>query len=226
LANGSIEPPLSVYRLIRQRFETLSPRQKDIAFLLTKGLTNGDIANDLGVTVHTIKAHRAEIMRRMEADSFAELVTQIQSLQHPELPVPHESVGPLRIIVVEDDPWYLAYLTENLNERGFTAKGAANSTQFNELWSEDGADIVVLDIELGIGQQDGLAIAGDLRRNSSCGIVMVTAKGDVSDRLKGLEVGADAYFSKPVNINELAITLTNLGRRMYWHPTLGEGGRP
>jgi DNA-binding response OmpR family regulator len=43
---------------------------------------------------------------------------------------------------------------------------------------------------------------------------MVTAKGEMDDRLVGLGIGADAYFSKPVNINELAMTLFNLGRRL------------
>jgi DNA-binding response OmpR family regulator len=59
-----------------------------------------------------------------------------------------------------------------------------------------------------------MTIATKLRKVSSCGIVMVTARGEPDDRLAGLGIGADAYFSKPVNINELAIILTNLGRRL------------
>ncbi len=199
--------------IFRQRFAALSPRQKDVALLLVDGLTNTEIAQRLGVTVHTIKAHRAEVMRRMEVDSFAELVSRIQYLYPAEAP-PGADLGPLRVIVVEDDRWYREYLTDNLNARGFTVVGVADAMGFRAAWAEQVADIVMLDIELGAGQDDGLTIAAKLRKVSSCGIVMVTARGAVDDRLAGLGIGADAYFSKPVNIGELAIILTNLGRRL------------
>lgn len=200
--------------LIRQRFASLSLRQKDVALLLAEGLTNTDVAQRLGVTVHTIKAHRAEIMRRMEADSFAELVTRIRTLYPAEVSSEAAHPGPLRVIVVEDDLWYREYLTENLNAHEFSVLGVADGIGFRAAWANQPADIVVLDIELGPGHEDGLAIAMELRETSSCGIVMVTARGEVDDRLAGLGVGADAYFSKPVNISELAMILKNLGRRL------------
>ena len=200
--------------LISQRFESLSSRQRDVSLLLIEGLTNADIAQRLGVTVHTVKAHRAEIMRRMEADSFAALVTQIQRLHSGSKLSAVGSLGPLHIIVVEDDQWYREYLTENLNSMEFSATGVANGIEFWAAWSEQPADIVMLDIELGPGQEDGLAIANKLRTLSTCGIVLVTARGEMDDRLTGLGTGADAYLSKPVNINELVITLKNLGRRL------------
>ena len=179
-------------------------------------MTNVDIAQRLGVTVHTIKAHRAEIMRRMEVGSFAELVTELRRLHPAEalLTTAPTSLGPLRIIVVEDDQWYREYLTDNMNVREFAAIGVADVAEFRAAWAEQPADIVILDIELGAGQEDGLAIATGLRASSSCGIVMVTARGEMDDRLAGLGIGADAYFSKPINISELVITLTNLGHRL------------
>ena len=206
---------MSAFKLLRQRFESLSPRQRDIAFLLAEGLTNGDIALRLDVTVHTVKAHRAEVMRRMMVESFAELVTQLQRLQSSDASFNPDQQQPLRIIVVEDDQWYRDYLIENLNEREFAAIGVANGAEFRAAWAKQPADIVLLDIELGSAQEDGLAIASELRANSRCGIVMVTARGEMDDRLEGLGLGADAYFSKPVNINELVITLTNLQRRLH-----------
>jgi DNA-binding NarL/FixJ family response regulator len=200
--------------LIRQRFESLSSRQRDVSLLLIEGLTNADISQRLGVTVHTVKAHRAEVMRRMEVDSFADLVTQIQRLHSRATLSAVASSGPLRILIVEDDQWYREYLTENLNSREFIAIGVANGTEFWAAWSDQPADIVIFDIELGSAQEDGLAIASNLRSSSACGIVMATARGEMDDRLTGLGIGADAYLSKPVNINELVITLTNLGRRL------------
>lgn len=214
MANGSGGPPVTAAELSRQRFASLSPRQKDVALLLADGLTNADVAQCLGVTVHTIKAHRAEIMRRMEADTFADLVTRIRRLYPAEEPVGAVHPGPLRIIVVEDDRWYREYLADNLNMRAFAARGVADGAGFTAAWADQPADIVILDIELGPDQEDGLAIARELRKTSNCGIVMVTARGEVADRLAGLGVGADAYFSKPVVIDELAMILTNLGRRL------------
>lgn len=181
---------------------------------MAEGLTNTDIASRLGVSVHTIKAHRAEIMRRMEVESFAELVTRIRCLYPAAGPEGAAHAEPLRILVVEDDQWYREYLTDNLNMRAFAARGVAGGAGFMAAWADQSADIVILDIELGAGQEDGLEIARDLRKTSDCGIVMVTARGEVADRLAGLGVGADAYFSKPVVIDELAMILTNLGRRL------------
>ncbi len=200
--------------LIRQHFSALSPRQKDVALLLVDGLTNTEIARRLGVTVHTVKAHRAEVMRRMEVDSFAALVARIQYLFPAETLQDGATPGPLRVIVVEDDAWYREYLTDNLTAHGFSVVGVGDGIDFQTVWAEQPADIALLDIDLGVGLDDGLTIAANLRKTSNCGIVMVTAKGEPDDRLAGLGIGADAYFSKPVNINELAIILTNLGRRL------------
>lgn len=203
-----------VFDLIRQRFDSLSPRQRDICSLLVEGLTNVEIAHRLAVSVHTIKAHRAEVMRRMEVESFAQLVSQFQRLRSAAVMPTPDQPRALRIIVVEDDQWYRDYLTDNLNMPEFSAIGVADSAGFRRAWAEEMADIVLLDIELGSDEDDGLAIAASLRASSSCGIVMVTAMGELDQRLAGLGIGADAYFSKPVNINELAITLVNLGRRL------------
>jgi DNA-binding NarL/FixJ family response regulator len=199
---------------IIDRFKSLSPRQAEIAMLLADGLTNTDIAEKLSMTVHTVKAHRAELMRRMESTSFADLVAQLQHIKSASGKPGTRRASPLRIIVIENDKWYREFLTDNLNERGFIATGVADADGFNLAWAEHPADITILDIELGRNKEDGLSIASKLLKNSSCGVVMVTAKGALDERIKGLSIGADAYFAKPVNIDELTITLTNLGRRV------------
>lgn len=200
---------------IRNRFESLSPRQREVCLLLVDGLTNTEIAEHLRMTVHTVKAHRAEVMRRMEAHTFADLVGQIQRLKLDKTNTGAGRAGPLRIIVVDDDPWYREYLIDNLKERGFTAIAVADGAGLDAAWVESPADIVVLDIELGASKEDGIAIAARLLEESACGVIMVTAHGEADDRLKGLSVGADAYFSKPVNLDELALTITNLQRRLH-----------
>ena len=194
---------------IRQCFDSLSPRQGEIALLLAEGFTNTMIAGRLGMTVHTVKAHRAEVMLRMQAASFADLVSKLQKIQ----PTLSPTTNTLHILVVEDDPWYRDYLVENLLLRNFTVVGVASGEDFTVAWAGQSADIVILDIELGSNEEDGLAIATRLQARSSCGIIMVTASGELDDRIKGLKIGADAYFSKPVSIDELALTIANLARR-------------
>jgi DNA-binding NarL/FixJ family response regulator len=200
--------------LVRKRFSVLSSRQREVSLLLADGLTNVQIAERLDVTVHTVKAHRAEVMRRMEADSFADLMRQLDRLRSAAALPLTDRPAQLHVIVVEDDTWYRNYLTENLAERDFVVVGVADGAGFKAAWADHPADIVILDIELGTDMEDGLAIASRLLASSACGVVMVTARGEVDDRIKGRSIGADAYFSKPVSIDELAVCLRNLGRRL------------
>ena len=201
-------------KLTREHFESLSPRQREVALLLANGLTNADIAKCLEMTVHTVKAHRAEVMRRMEVFTFADLVGQLLSLKLSEIPSDSGRINEIRIIVVEDDPWHRGFLTDSLNEHGFIAIGVADGEEFNRVSLHSPTDIVILDIELGVNKENGISIATKLLEKNACGIIMVTAHGESEERIRGLSVGADAYFSKPVNINELVLTITNLSRRI------------
>jgi len=182
--------------------------------LLVDGLTNTEVAKSLNTSVHTVKAHRAEVMRRMQAYTFADLVGQLQRMRMSmkEDDIKHATTS--RIIVVEDDLWYRSYLTENLNERSYLAIGVADGDEFTAAWLESPPDLVILDIELGLNKEDGFAIAARLFENSNCGVIIVTSHDEPDDRIKGLSIGVDAYFSKPVNINELVLTITNLLRRL------------
>lgn len=205
---------MTAFDLVRKRFDSLTRRQREIFELLAEGSTNAQIAGSLGITVHTVKAHRAEVMRRMGAASFADLVSQFQRVRSAGSIPAAARKAPLAVIVVEDDEWYRDYLTENLAERGFAVTGAADGEGFDAAWAIRPADIVILDIGLGTGKEDGLAIAARLRAGATCGVIMLTGRGELDDRIRGLSTGADAYFAKPVSIEELAISIANLGRRL------------
>ena len=73
-------------------------------------------------------------------------------------------------------------------------------------------DVVLLDVNL--GGEDGLSLARYLREHHDLGIIMVTAAGDVVDRVVGLEVGADDYIAKPFDPRELLARLKSLLRRV------------
>lgn len=115
------------------------------------------------------------------------------------------------IIVCDDEPDLREAVGEYLTRRGFDVRRAEDAAALRRLLAERPADLVVLDISM--PGEDGLSIARALRAESDIGIVMLTAAGDVVDRVVGLEVGADDYIAKPVDLRELLARLRAVLRR-------------
>ena len=128
----------------------------------------------------------------------------------------NNGITPLRIIVVEDNHELRDILVTGLRHFGHRTQGACDGPAMDRALAESGADIVILD--LGLPGEDGISIARRLRRSHSCGIVMVTARGRLDERVVGHENGADLYFVKPVDIRELNAALINLARRIITKP--------
>lgn len=118
----------------------------------------------------------------------------------------------LNIAVVEDEPRLRETMLMALASFGHRARGAADGTGLDLLLQEEAADIVLLD--LGLPGEDGIAIAQRLRRRWRGGIVMVTARDHLDERILGMENGADLYFVKPVDFRELDAGLRSLARRL------------
>ncbi|MBU8539078.1 response regulator [Falsiroseomonas tokyonensis] len=115
------------------------------------------------------------------------------------------------IIVCDDEPDLREAVAEYLSRRGFAVRRAADGAELRRLLAEEMADLVVLDIAM--PGEDGLSLARALRAESDIGIVMLSAAGDVVDRVVGLEVGADDYVAKPVDLRELLARLRAVLRR-------------
>lgn len=115
------------------------------------------------------------------------------------------------IIVCDDEPDLREAVADYLARRGFDVRRAAHGAMLREMLAERAADLVVLDIAM--PGEDGLSVARGLRAESDIGIVMLTAAGDVLDRVVGLEVGADDYIAKPVDLRELQARLRAVLRR-------------
>jgi two-component system phosphate regulon response regulator OmpR len=115
------------------------------------------------------------------------------------------------IIVCDDEPDLREAVGEYLARRGFDVRRAEDAAALRRLLAERPADLVVLDISM--PGEDGLSLARALRADSDIGIVMLTAAGDVVDRVVGLEVGADDYIAKPVDLRELLARLRAVLRR-------------
>ena len=125
---------------------------------------------------------------------------------------PASSHSALCVYVVEDDDDLRDEMVFSLGELGFEAHGFAAAPPFYRAFALAPCDIAVVDI--GLPGESGLSIVAHLRSILGVGLVLVTARGQLEDRLNGLRQGADAYLVKPVHLEELAETLNALGRRL------------
>ena len=120
-----------------------------------------------------------------------------------------------RVLIVEDDPDIVELITHYLEAEGFRVDALADGADaFNRLKNES-YDLLVLDLQL--PGMDGLSLCAALRRDPDTErlpIVMLTARGDESDRVVGLEVGADDYVVKPFSPKELVARARALFRRL------------
>jgi DNA-binding response OmpR family regulator len=117
----------------------------------------------------------------------------------------------MRVLVIDDDEGLNALLTEYLGQFGFTVRTAAHPDEGLRALKADPPDILVLDVML--PGMDGLAVCRKIRETSRIPIVMLTARGDVMDRIVGLEIGADDYLPKPFEPRELVARLQAVLRR-------------
>ena len=117
-----------------------------------------------------------------------------------------------RVIVVEDNPGLLDDLLFQLTHAGFTVRGAASGPALDALLAQQACDILVLDINL--PGESGFAIARRLYDRSQRGIIMLTARSDLEDKLQGLDDGADLYLVKPIDRRELVGCIRSLYRRL------------
>jgi len=122
-----------------------------------------------------------------------------------------------RLLVVDDDASVRTLLREYLEGHGFAVVEAATGTQMREHIEHELPDAVLLDIRL--PGEDGLLLARYLREHYDVGIIMVTASGDLVDRVVGLELGADDYIAKPFDLRELLARLKSVLRRLQAKPT-------
>jgi len=117
-----------------------------------------------------------------------------------------------RVLVVDDDPSVRALLHDYLQGHGFDVAEADGGAQMREQIERELPEAVLLDVRL--PGEDGLVLARYLREHYDLGIIMVTASGDVVDRVVGLEVGADDYIAKPFDLRELLARLKSVLRRL------------
>ena len=122
-----------------------------------------------------------------------------------------------RILVVDDEPKIVRLVADYLHAAGFTVATARGGDEALMRARTEAPDLVVLD--LGLPGLDGLDVTRTLRRNGEVPIIMLTARSDETDRIIGLELGADDYVTKPFSPRELVARVRAVLRR---HAGAGE----
>jgi two-component system OmpR family response regulator len=115
------------------------------------------------------------------------------------------------ILIVDDDAEIRGLLGEYLRKQGYRATAVADGKGLRAAIEKSRPDVIVLDLML--PGEDGLALCRDLRARSEIPIIMLTARGDETDRIVGLELGADDYVAKPFNPRELLARIKSVLRR-------------
>ncbi len=115
------------------------------------------------------------------------------------------------VLVVDDEPRYIELISANLVVDGYEVLKALNGKRAVEIVSEDNVDLILLDVMM--PELDGFETCRRIRSFSQVPIIMVTAKGDESDRVQGLNVGADDYIVKPFSASELLARVRAVLRR-------------
>ena len=118
-----------------------------------------------------------------------------------------------RVLLIEDDERLSAMLSEYLATMGFEAQAAPDSASGLESLARGSFDALVLDVML--PDRDGFEVCREIRARSDLPILMLTARGDETDRIVGLELGADDYLPKPFNPRELVARLRAILRRRH-----------
>jgi heavy metal response regulator len=117
----------------------------------------------------------------------------------------------MRLLLIEDEAKLASYLRQGLSEEGFMVETASNGVDGLHMATQGHYDLIVLDGMLpGI---DGLGVLAALRHSRDTPVLMLTARGTVEDRVKGLQSGADDYLTKPFAFSELVARLHVLMRR-------------
>ena len=117
-----------------------------------------------------------------------------------------------RILVVDDEASIRRILETRLSMIGYDVVTAADGEEAIEVFHNEMPDLVVLDVMM--PKLDGYGVCQELRKESDVPIIMLTALGDVADRITGLELGADDYVVKPFSPKELEARIRSVLRRV------------
>lgn len=119
--------------------------------------------------------------------------------------------GPVSILIVDDDPRLCRALVRYFAREGYAVRTATSGAQMRERLAAERPDLVILDLKL--PDEDGFSLARELRSTTDVAIVILTGKAETTDKVVGLELGADDYVTKPFIERELLARVRSVLRR-------------
>jgi len=123
----------------------------------------------------------------------------------------------MRLLLVEDSVKLAAWLSKALKQHGYAVDVSHDGVEADSLLSTEHYDAIVLDLSL--PGMDGLTVLERLRgRGNASPVVILTARGELEDRVRGLNLGADDYLAKPFDLSELEARLQAVLRRAHGQP--------
>ena len=128
-----------------------------------------------------------------------------------KIPETLEHSAPRLILVVDDEARMIRFIRMNLELEGYQVIEAGNGVEALEQVRQHVPDLIVMDVMM--PELDGFEVLRHIRKKSDIPVVMLTARGDETDRIVGLEMGADDYLPKPFNPRELLARLKAVLRR-------------
>jgi two-component system response regulator MtrA len=120
-----------------------------------------------------------------------------------------------RVLIVDDDPKLIDLLRLALERSGYSVLSALNGVEGEKTFRANPVDVVILDVMM--PHRDGFTLCRDLRTISNVPIIMLTARQEVEDIVKGLELGADDYITKPFNLREVVARVNAVVARIDRH---------
>ncbi len=131
-------------------------------------------------------------------------------------------VAEAHLLIVEDDAGIRGLLQKYLMRQGFLVSAARDAAHARRLLAGLDFDLIVMDVMM--PGEDGISLTRSLREDRTTPILLLTARGETADRIRGLEAGADDYLSKPFEPKELALRINAILRRVP--PAATDGSLP
>ncbi len=125
-----------------------------------------------------------------------------------------------KVLLVDDEPRILRFLSTTLTLEDYEIQATADGESALKAFAENPPDVILLD--LGLPDIDGFAILEIVRAESIVPVIILTARDEEKDKVRGLELGADDYLTKPFGTRELLARIQAVLRRSEWHPKTSE----